>query len=239
MKRSITAVILPVSAFVVALTTSSVRDSMEIANVALLLAAIIVGSALIDWTAGLTTALVGAVSLNYFHTEPVHSLRITATSDVIAVALLGFLGVAVSAGTALRVSERVRRYHASLALSGAEALTRPQPAPTMWHAAVDAESAELAMLSARLVPSGTERLPVIARHAAGPDDRTSPQGTVRIPAGGAVVVLRDPRLHRDLVLSPRDAGTTLEVRRAAIFMLADNVELSLSQPEVTNGRLVM
>lgn len=237
MKRSAAAVLLPVVAFLVALATSSVRDSLQVANVALVLAAVIVGAALVDWLAGLTTAVVGAVALNYFHTEPVHSLRITSGADVVAVALLAALGVAVSTATALRVSERVRRYHASLSLSAADALTRPQPAPALWHAAVDAESAELAMLSARLVPSGSERLPVIARHDSGPDDRMTVNGTVRIPATGAVVVLRDPRLRRDLVLVPRDAGTSPEVRRAAVLMLADNVELSLSQPDGASGRL--
>ncbi|MBU3703596.1 MAG: DUF4118 domain-containing protein, partial [Ilumatobacteraceae bacterium] len=77
MKRSAAAVLLPVVAFLVALATSSVRDSLQVANVALVLAAVIVGAALVDWLAGLTTAVVGAVALNYFHAEPVHSLRIT------------------------------------------------------------------------------------------------------------------------------------------------------------------
>lgn len=238
MRRITAVIILPLVALAAALATSKFHDSMGAANAALLLATIIVAAALVDWTAGLATAVVGAVALNYFHTEPVHSLRITATSDIVAVALLSCLGIAASAATAFRVSERLRRYHASMSRLGAASLARRQPAPTLWHSAVDAESTDLALLDAHLVPAGSERLPVIARHATAPDERTSAHETVRIPATGAVVVLRDPRLHRDLILTPRDATTSPEVRRTAVFMLADSVELCLSHPGQVNGRLV-
>lgn len=238
MKRITVAAIFPFVAFAAALATSSFHDSMGVANAALLLAVIILVAATVDWVSGLTTAVVGAIALNYFHTEPVHSLRVTATSDVVAIALLSSLGIAASAATALRVSKRMGRYHASISRRGADSLTQRQPAPALWHSAVDVESTELALLDAHLVPAGTERLPVIARHTPELNEHSSAHGTVRIPASGAVVVLRDPRIHRDLVLTPRDATTSPEVRRTAVFMLADSIELSLSHPQEANGRMV-
>lgn len=237
MKRSASAVAFPVVAFVVAAATSALHGSMEVANAALVLAVVIVIAGTIDWVAGLSTAIVGAGSLNYFHTEPVHSLRITATSDLVSVLLLVALGGIVAAATAIRVTERVRRYHASLSRSARLAVNRSQPATAMWHAAIDAESAALAQFSSRLVPAGSERLPVVARHAGGPDDESSARGSVTIPATGAVVVLRDPRLGVDLVLSPRATGSSSEVLRSTVFMLADSVELCLSHGNQTDGKL--
>ena len=205
---------------------------MGVADSALLLAAIIVAAALADWAAGIITALVAAIALTYFHTEPVHSFRITETSDLIAVLLLAGLGIAVSAATAFRVGERVRNYHSSVSKGAAAALARARrselPAAALWHAVVDAECAELALLNAQLVPSGTSRLPVIARHALGPDESKTDHELVTIPATGAVVVLRDPRLGVDVVLSPREGHDATELRRRTVFMFADNLELAIS-----------
>lgn len=217
---------------VAAVATSAVRDSMGIANSSLLLAVIIVAAALIDWVAGITTALVAANALNYFHTEPVHSFRITSTSDLIAVALLAGLGIAVSAATAFRVGERVRQYHSSVSRGALISLVRARrtdlPAAALWHAVVDAECGELALLDARIVTTGTARLPVIARHAAGPDEVGSDHERVTIPAAGAVVVLKDPRLGVDVVLTPRDRHESTELRRSTVFMFVDNLELAIA-----------
>jgi len=220
------------TALLAAVATSTVRDSMGIANSSLLLAAIIVAAALVDWVAGIATALVAAVALNYFHTKPVHSLRITQTSDLIAVALLAGLGIAVSAATAFRVGERVRQYHSSVSRGALATLQRARrvdlPAAALWHAVVDAESAELALLDARIVTTGTARLPVIARHASGPDESGSDHELVTVPASGAVVVLKDPRLGVDVVLTPRDRHESTELRRSTVFMFVDNLERAIS-----------
>jgi Domain of unknown function (DUF4118) len=228
MKRIVSVIGFPILAVVVALATSSLTESLEVANASLLLALVIASAALVDWIAGVATAIVGAVTLNYFHTEPVHSLRITSGSDVVAVVLLAALGIVISAATVFRVSERVRQYHASLSREVGLGITRDQPAPALWRTAIDGEAAELAGLTARLVPAGSQRLPVIARHDTRPDETSSNHQIVRIPASGAVVVLRDPRLGHDLVLSPRDGQTATDARRSVIFMFADTVELSLA-----------
>lgn len=228
MKRTFSAVGFPILALLLALATSSLTESLDVANAALLLAVAIAAAALIDWIAGLTTAFVGALALNYFHTEPVHSLRITSGSDIVAVTLLAALGVVVSAATAFRVSERVRRYHASLSGELVAGLERRLPIPALWRTVIDGEATELATLTAQLVPSGSRRLPVIARHDTRPDEKLSNHEFVRIPASGAVIVLRDPRLTRDLVLTPRDGKTSVDTRRSVVFMFADTVELSLA-----------
>lgn len=231
-KRSWIAAIGSLVAFGAAVATSTVRDSMGVANSALLLATIIVAAALIDWAAGIATAVVAAIALNYFHTEPVHSFRITETNDLAAVLLLAGLGIAVSAATAFRVGERVRNYHSSVSHGAIAAIAKARrgdiPAAALWHAVVDAESAELALLDAQLVPSGSVRLPVVARHVSAPDESASDHERVTIPSAGAVVVLRDPRLGVDLVLRPRDSREGTDLRRSSVFMFADGVELALS-----------
>lgn len=205
---------------------------MGVANAALLLAAVIVCAALVDSVAGIATAVVGATMLNYFHTAPIHSFRITESSDVMAVLLLAGLGVIVSAATAFRVGERIRNYHSEISRDGRAALRRAShdetPAAALWHAAVDAESGGLATLEVRLVASGTSRLPVVARHPNAPDEASTDHEMVTIPVSGAVVILRDPRLGLDVVLRPRDTHEPAELRRSAVFMFADSIELALT-----------
>lgn len=239
MKRLVSTVASTGIVLVVAVATASVRDSIEVANTALLLAIVIVAAAVIDWVAGLVTATAGAVALNYFHTEPIHSMRITRTPDVIAVILLVALGASVSAATAFRVTERVRRFHSSVADAALSDLTTKQPASNLWRSAIDVECSDLGLLNARLAPSGTERCPVIARHGRVPDERSSFHELVTIPSTGAVVLLRDPRLSMDLVVEPRQSGSSAEVRRSTILMLADSLELALTHLDGPNGRLTM
>ena len=87
------------------------------ANVALVMAALTVLFALVDWLAGLTTSVAAALALNYYHTEPFHTLRVTDSRDVLSIVLLLVLGLTVSAATAFRVRRGVHHIRADAPLA--------------------------------------------------------------------------------------------------------------------------
>jgi K+-sensing histidine kinase KdpD len=72
----------PVLVIVVAWATDTVGSDMSIANAALVLAFVCVAAALVSPIAGFVTSAAAALALNYFHTTPVHSLRMTEADEV-------------------------------------------------------------------------------------------------------------------------------------------------------------
>ena len=82
--------------------TSRARDQVGASNVGIGLAIIVAGAAIFSRRAGLVTAVVAAMSFNYFHAKPYHSLRIHEPRDVAIVALLAVLGLVISDITAWR-----------------------------------------------------------------------------------------------------------------------------------------
>ncbi|HEY5422049.1 MAG TPA: DUF4118 domain-containing protein, partial [Ilumatobacteraceae bacterium] len=103
-----TAIVLgPVLVIAVAWATGTDRTDMTIANTALVLAFISVAAALISPLAGFVTSAVAALALNYFHTTPVHSLRMTEPGEILTVVLLVLLGSMVSIATTMRVRSKV------------------------------------------------------------------------------------------------------------------------------------
>ena len=83
-------------AVVVGAATATVRGDVGSTIVGVSLAIIVVVAALISRAAAITTAIAAAVTFNFFHTEPYHSLRIHEAGDVAIVALLLGLGFFVS-----------------------------------------------------------------------------------------------------------------------------------------------
>jgi len=222
MRRVLPVVGGPALVFAVAWWSSTADQSdLALANVALLLAVLTVAVALTSPLGGITTSVVAALSLNWFHTQPTGSFRISSSSDVASVALLGALGLGVSAITARRVrfaTKAGRHDAARTAQLDIEDLTvAAQPSHDLWHAAVSASSPELALADARLTFDASPDLPVIGRHTVGGD------GTLVLPATGAVVPLRSLKGH--LVLVPREGVGPLEVDRHAVAALADTVDL--------------
>src|SRR4249920_227122 len=100
----------PLLAIGVAWATDTVRGDMSIANAALALAFVCVAAALVNPVAGFLTSAVAALALNYFHTTPVHSLRMTEGDEIVTVVLLVLLGAAVSIATTLRFRAKVAVY---------------------------------------------------------------------------------------------------------------------------------
>jgi two-component system sensor histidine kinase KdpD len=100
----------PVVAVAVGGATGWVRSDVASTIVGVTLAIIVTIAALVGRSAAIATAVVAAITFNFFHTEPYHSLRIHEPGDVAIVALLLGLGFLVSDVTALmRRRERFAR----------------------------------------------------------------------------------------------------------------------------------
>lgn len=202
---------------------------MAIANVALVLAAITVAVAVASWQAGLSTSVVAALALNYFHTEPVHSLRITQASDLISVLLLALIGGAVSSATAWRVRHLARSHVAEVAAKGRSLLStagaHDRPVEVMWLEAVRSACSALALVECRIEPLGASpKLPAIARQRPNVD---GPNGFV-LPEAGAVLALKDPRIAAQVVLRPIAGMGSLELDRRVVMAFVDQLELVLA-----------
>ena len=218
----------PVAVLALSWATSSVRNDVGVANVALLLAAITVLAALSNAVLGVVTAVVAAVSLNVFHAEPVHSLRIDATADAISVALLAVIGLSVSAATALRV-RRTSAARSAAVSSDARTdlrglLGELRPVAALWSAAFTATGDGMDLVGARLVDVPPAGLAVVARTA-----QRSPiePDVVVVPEAGAVVQFRDPRSTGCLLVMPLQHMGAVGIDRRALFAFADQVEAGL------------
>jgi hypothetical protein len=218
----------PVVVLALSWSTSSVRGDVGVANVALLLAAITVWAALSNAVLGVITAIVAAVSLNVFHTEPVNSLRIATTADAISVTLLAVIGLSVSAATALRVRRTVAARSAAVS-SGARTDLRSmlgelRPVAELWAAACTAAGDGLDLVGARLVDMPPADLAVVARTA-----QRSPvePDVVVVPEAGAVVQFRDPRSTGCLLVVPLQHMGAVAIDRRAVFAFVDQVEAAL------------
>jgi len=199
------------------------------ANVALVLAALTVLVATIDWLAGLTTSVAAALALNYYHAPPLHTLRVTDSRDILSIALLLALGLSVSAATAYRVRRDV--HHIREADVGAAAeelratLAENNPAPLVWSAAIATPANDLGLVLARVERSAPVDVPAIGRPAG---SYQLLDADLVLPVYGAA--LRLERRHpegRWLVLTPRDGMGPLTLDRRAVMAFADTIELAL------------
>jgi hypothetical protein len=222
----------PIVVFAIAWATSSVSRDVSIANVALVLAAATIAAALLSSLAGLATSVVAAMSLNYFHTAPVHSLRVSSGSDLLAIALLAAIGLMVSTVTALRVRRTAvsrRGVHADGAAADLrESLLSGRPVMDAWDLTVAAAAAQFGLVDVRLQRAGTIGLPTISRKMWGPND-PDVDHLMLLPESGAVVQFRDPRHGEQLVLTPRAGMGAVHIDRRVALTLADQIELSLAR----------
>lgn len=207
----------------IAWLTESSNAGLALANAALLLAAVAVVAALLSWQAGILTSVVAGLALNYFHTVPVHSLRMTEGAEILTVVLLIALGGVVSAATAWRVRRRTFAQHAAEADRATERLrellAQGGPALAAWHAALDGANPQLGLLDARLVVGAPASLPLVARHEVGTGD------VVVLPETGAAVRLADD--ERFLVVRPQEGIGAITVDRRALLSFADQLAATL------------
>jgi hypothetical protein len=204
------------------------ESPLTLANAALVMALLTVGVALIDWVAGITTSVAAALALNYFHTEPYRTLRVTDSRDVWSIVLLGGLGLMVSAATALRVRRNVRRIRAGDAITAGQHITemvgQDHAAGQVWSTAISTPANDLGLVLARVETSLPEGLPTIGR----PKIPELVDHDLVLPQYGAA--LRLERRHAEgrwLVLTPRDGFGPLTLDRRSVMAFATTVELAL------------
>ena len=208
--------------------TSAVREDLGVANVALSLAAITCIAAFVRWEAGLLTSLVAVGALNYFHTTPIHSLRMTSGTDLLMIFLLTCIGIGSSAIAALRVRKSVRvlasEHSQTSLITLRKEISDTIPISQAWLSAINVLGSDLVSVEVRLADTTPSNLPVIARrNHNGPDS----DDTFVLPESGAVVYFADPRIEQALVVTPKKSMGALEVNREHLFSFIQQIELAL------------
>lgn len=219
-------------AWLLSLGHDNVDRGLTLANAALAMALLVVSVALVDWLAGITTSIVAALALNYFHTEPFHTLRVTDSRDIVSIVLLLLLGVSVSVVTARRVRRNVHQIRAADTSAAehqvAELVGADRSAAQLWQTAITTPSNDLGLVLARVEQALPAELPTIGR----PVTSSPSDPTLVLPQYGAA--LRLERRHSEgrwLVLTPRDGMGSLTLDRNAVMAFAATVELALDVPQ--------
>ena len=184
----------PLVAVLISWSTSSIRENIGVANIALVLAILTTCAALLRWEAGIVTSLVAASTLNFFHTQPIRSFRITSGADLLMISLLMMIGLGVSFLTASRVRSAVQQF------------------------APDASN-DLSKINVQILPELPNNLPVVSRRPGFSDD-----DELLLPEAGAVLKFNDPRIQSVLLLTPRQGLGALRVSRRTMSTFADHVE---------------
>ncbi len=184
----------PLVAVLISWSTSSIRENIGVANIALVLAILTTCAALLRWEAGILTSLVAASTLNFFHTQPIRSFRITSGADLLMISLLMMIGLGVSFLTASRVRNAVQQF------------------------APDASN-DLSKINVQILPELPNNLPVVSRRPGFSDD-----DELLLPEAGAVLKFNDPRIQSVLLLTPRQGLGALRVSRRTMSTFADHVE---------------
>ncbi|MEN9644703.1 MAG: hypothetical protein RL238_1372 [Actinomycetota bacterium] len=224
--RSAAVAIGPALAVLLAWLTGTADDGISVANVALLLAFVCVAAALLRPLAGVTTSIGAALALNYFHTVPVHSLRMSDPQEATSVLLLMALGLSVSVATTLRVRSRVTAHHTSTATAASDELVSTLraggPLPAVWMTAVQAACRGGAAIDVQLVANAPSNLPVVAVHSS-----RDGSDTLVVPETGAVLPL--PNGSGDLLLRPQGGMGSVTVNRTALVQFAEQVGSALQR----------
>lgn len=211
----------PVLAIALAWLTGTADDGISVANVALLLAFVCVAAALLRPLAGVTTSIAAALALNYFHTVPVHSLRMSDPQEATSVLLLMALGLSVSAATTLRVRSRVHAHHTSTSSAASGellmALRNGASLPAAWMTAVQAACQQGGAIDVQLVADAPRDAPQVNVRGSA-DSRTD---ELVVPETGAVLPL--PRGGGVLVLRPQAGMGSVVVHRSVLVQFAEQV----------------
>lgn len=228
----------PALAIGLAAATSSVRSQVGASNVGVALAIIVVLAALGSRMAGLVTAAAAAVSFNFFHTQPYHSLRIHEPRDVVIVALLAVLGLVVSDITAWRRRRDIIDFRHGTAAEApkrlAGLLSTPNRIDEVWPALTTMILDQLSLADVWFDPATHTDLPLISRtgatHAALDD------GFVLPAHGAAMPIVSVGHVLGHLVLRPQAGITSLWVERRVVVALADHLTIALTYTGHEPGR---
>lgn len=226
----------PVVGVALAIATAPIRGSGGSTNVGVLLAVVVAAAALFSRVAGLLTGACAALAFNFFHTRPYHSLSIDSPSDVVIVALLATLGLAVSdldrwrRNAAALADRRPQTEQAHDATS--ELLAVSRPVQEIWPLVVASTMDQLWLADCRFVREPLDGLPVVSRHGAmGSGAHGDTDGELVLPTSGAAVpVVAAGVVLGHLIVTPQPGLTSLRVQRRVLLALADHVALVLADP---------
>lgn len=224
--------------FALAGLLQSVRSDIGSTNVALLLTLVVVAAGVVGRRRGaLTTALGAALSFNFFHTLPIHSLRIASARDVATVGLLLAIGLVV--GELSRHQQRaaagskIGRVELGMLHTSAE-LSNSRPSPSA--AIFDATAAIASLLGADAVcferHPNTVGIPrgEIAHNGTleGIALRATPEGYDLGTEPLAIRVANGAVLHGHMIVTPHPGQpVSLDARLGAVI-IADHLALALS-----------
>jgi two-component system sensor histidine kinase KdpD len=196
------------------------RADLTVAALLLLVTVLAVGT--LGFASGLTAAVVGFLSLNWFFTEPTGSFKIHRTDDVVALAVFAasaaLVGWTVQRLSSLRRTALQREAEAKVRLDLTNRLLTGADVDDALHGAADA-LAELFAFQACTLTAG-EPL-----SAADEPDRAN----VRVDGPGVTLLARAPQQ-----LTPADR----ELLEALVAGLAAGVDRLRLQEEVREARLV-
>jgi Domain of unknown function (DUF4118) len=221
----------PVLAIAVAWATATVSSDTSIANAALVLAFVCVAAALIKPIAGFVTSAIAALALNYFHTTPVHSLRMTDGDEIFTVVLLVLLGASVSIATTMRVRAKVAVHRTDESLVAArelqELLSHGGALPAVWLTAVQSVCGQAGSIDVSLLAAAPSDVPVISRRLS--SGTGSDGDTVVIPETGAALVL--PNGRGALLLRPQTGLGAITAARAMVLQFGDQLAAALDDAD--------
>lgn len=220
----------PAVAFALTAATSSIRDQVGASNVGIALAIVVAGAALISRRAGLTTAVTAALTFNFFHTQPYHSLRIHESRDVAIVALLAGLGLVISDISAWRYRRDALAQHhrqALMAPASVGALVAGiHPVGVVWPAVVTSIVDQLGMAECGVVTERPTNIPLISRAVSRNADGDD---SFVLPAKGASIAVQiGDRVLGFLVVMPPPGTVSLTVERRVIIAFADHLAIALT-----------
>lgn len=223
---------------VVAALLVSVRGDVRSVNVALVLVLfVLLGATIGGRAAGVASAVVAALSFDFFHTVPYNSLKIANSDDLQTTVLLLIVGVAVGA-----VAARSDRFRAATTdrrddLARVHRIAHSAAAGEQIEDLVAAVRAELAD-TLRLQVCIFERPPFVAplpqmgaggKINGGPHHRYTHEG-FELPREGVelLVVASGQTFGRFILVPTPGAGVSVE-RRLVAVTLADQLGLAISQ----------
>jgi K+-sensing histidine kinase KdpD len=223
-----------------------VRDVIGNTNVALVLVVVIVAAAALGGRlAGTVTAGAACLTFNFFHTQPLYSLRIRSSEDIWTVALLFTIGLAVGQ---LAVFARNSQTTAVIDRAGVAHLEKigamvaeDQPLSTVWPAVRTALVDELTLVDATFEPGDHDDSLMDVLERSGRFDNKAMfwhRSGMELPRDGIALPVRaGTRSFGRIVLAPNPGtGTTRDQRRVAVA-LSDLLAVTIDRHPPTGAEL--
>ena len=215
-----------------------VRHVIGNTNAALVLVVVIVAAAALGGRqAGVMTAAGACLSFNFFHTQPLYTLRVRSANDIWTIALLFVIGIAVGELAVFARRNQTRAIIEQAGVAHLEAVgamvAENQPPSAVWPAVQAALLDELGLVDATFEAGDQAGPPIALLERNGRFDNKvmfwSPAGMELPRDGVALPVSAGARSYGRIVLAPSPGqGTTRDQRRVAVA-LADLLAVTLDR----------